>query len=668
MTEQSATRINELRALINRHNYLYYVLDQPELPDAEYDRLMAELRELERISPELITPDSPTQRVGAAPITTLGTVHHTLPMLSLENAFNEDELSDFDRRARERLKIIDQEIDYAAEPKLDGLAVSLWYENGELCRGATRGDGLVGEDITPNVRTIKIIPHRLRGDDWPEVLEVRGEVYIPRKEFAELNRNALMRNEKTFANPRNAAAGSLRQLDPQVTARRPLTMTCYGIGRVVGSIPGDYHALMAALARWGLPTSPELQVVRGVGGCLAYHREMAARRAGLEYDIDGVVFKINNLAFQERLGSVSRAPRWALAYKFPGQEELTVVKDIEVQVGRTGALTPVARLCPVRLGGITVTSATLHNPEELRRKDVRVGDTVVVRRAGDVIPKIVAVRGDLRWENSVPFLFPDNCPACGAQLTRRPDGIIIRCSGGLFCPAQRIATICHFASRRALNISGLGEHLVNQLVATKMLETVADIYGLTAAQVATLERKGKKSAHNLIDAIQHSKTTTFPRFLYALGIREVGEATARALAEHFGDLAQLLAATEEILQQVSDIGPVVAHEVVTFFHQPHNRMVIARLQQAGVNWPPVVRPEVSSALHGKTFVFTGTLRIDRATVAARLIEQGARVATTLSAQTDYLVAGDSPGNKLDQAQSRGIRILTEDELWKMLNE
>lgn len=659
-------RIRELRALIIHHNYLYYRFDQPEIPDAEYDLLMGELRALERANPELITADSPTQRVGADPLATLGTIRHALPMLSLDNTFTEEGLREFDRRARERLASTD-ELEYAAEPKLDGLAVSLWYENGVLQRGATRGDGSIGEDITPNVRMIPNIPQRLPGTNFPAIIEVRGEVYMPHAAFAELNQNAQAHGAKIFANPRNAAAGSLRQLDPNVTARRSLALTCYGVGYLSNAIAATYFDLIMALSQWGLPIAPELQVVTGINDCLDYYREMTARRASLPYDIDGVVFKINNLAYQERLGALSHAPRWALAYKFPGQEALTVVEDITVQVGRTGALTPVARLLPVSLGGVTVSNASLHNFEELNRKDVRIGDSVIVRRAGDVIPEIVQVVTARRPEDSAPFPAPSTCPVCGAEVSR--NAVIARCSAGLFCPAQRIAALRHFASRPALNITGLGERLVSQLVTTGLVATVADLYHLTTIQLSELERMGAKSAQNLRDAIQRSKTTTLPRFLYALGIRSVGETTAQALAQHFRDLPPLLAADIETLQDVPDIGPTVAQEIVTFFHQENNLTVITQLQNAGVHWPALEQQRPSApVLAGKIFVLTGTLTtMNRATATARLKERGASVTTAISSQTNYLVAGSDPGTKLAQAHTLGIPILTEDELCHLLN-
>ncbi|CAK0751110.1 DNA ligase [Gammaproteobacteria bacterium] len=657
------TRVHELRTLIEHHNYRYYVLDHPEISDAEYDRLMEELHALERQYPELITKDSPTQRVGAVLLAAPGQIQHVPPMLSLDKASGEEELCDFDRSVRKELGIV-QRLEYAAEPKLDGLAVSLRYENGTLIHSATRGDGHVGEDITHNARAITAIPLRLRGNNWPMVLEVRGEVYMPRAGFEAFNRRAREHGERIFVNPRNAAAGSLRQLDPRSTDRPPLTMACYGVGRVEGmQLPMRHDVVMALLFEWGLRISPNLTIVSGVEGCLAYYREMLGRRADLGYDIDGVVFKVNDLALQQRLGSVSRAPRWAVAYKFPAPEEMTIVEKIEIQVGRTGALTPVARLRPVFLDGVTVSNATLHNEDELRRKDVRMGDTVIVRRAGDVIPEIVTVIQERRPPETVPFVFPTHCPICGALVSCVEGEAIVRCSGGLFCPAQRIAVLRHFASRRALDIVGLGDKLIEQLVEKEMARTVADLYHLTTAQLTDLERMGEKSARNLVEALTRSKATTLPRFLYALGIREVGETTAQALARHFGDLAAIMAADLETLQRVPDVGPVVAREVVTFFQQAHNREVVNLLRAAGVTWPPMKQQKITSTLAGKTFVLTGTLAtMTRNEASARLRALGAKVANSVSSKTDYVVVGTAAGAKLDKARALDIPLVTEEEL------
>ena len=660
-------RATRLRAEIDRHNYQYYVLDDPLIPDSEYDRLLRELQALEARYPALVTPDSPTQRVGAAPLEAFDEVQHQVPMLSLENAFSEQEMQEYDRRVRERLGI-DQAVVYAAEPKLDGLAISLRYEKGSLAQAATRGDGSRGEDVTRNVRTIPSVPLHLLPGDWPDLLEVRGEIYIPSAGFEELNRKAQAQGEKGFANPRNAAAGSLRQLDPSITARRPLAIFCYGLGEVSGDPLGDsYSQSMARLIPWGLRVSPELRVVSGVEGCLAYHREMARRRERLGYDIDGVVFKVDSLSQQRQLGFVARAPRWAIAHKFPAQEELTRLLAIDVQVGRTGALTPVARLEPVSVGGVTVTNATLHNEDEIRRKDIRVGDTVIVRRAGDVIPQVVSVVKERRPNGTRPFSMPDRCPECGSDLIRDEDGVVLRCSGGLFCPAQRKEAIKHFASRRALDIEGLGAKLVEQLVDKGLVNSPADLYQLELAALSDLERMGEKSARNLLSALEESKQTTLARFLFAIGIREVGEATARSLANHFGNLESVENAQLEQLQEVPDVGPVVAEHLVTFFRQAHNLAVIERLLAAGIRWQSVVVPEPAGRpLAGKGLVLTGTLSRPRAEIKEALQALGAKVTGSVSKKTDYLVAGRDAGAKLTRAQQLGIQILDEEALEQLL--
>lgn len=658
-------RIEELRKQINHHNYRYYVLDAPLIPDAEYDRLLRELQTLEEQHPELITPDSPTQRVGAGPLKKFGAVTHEVPMLSLANAFSEQEVLDFDRRVRERLAT--EAVEYSAEPKLDGLAVSLLYRDGVFTQGATRGDGVTGEDVTQNLRTIGAIPLRLYGAGYPALLEVRGEVYLPKAAFAELNAGARARGEKIFANPRNAAAGSLRQLDPKITARRPLAFFCYGVGAVQhGKLPGEHGALLARLREWGLPVAHEQKVVAGVQGCLNYYRDMAARRSRLEYDIDGVVYKVDRLDRQELLGFVSRAPRWAVAHKFPAQEEITEVLGIDVQVGRTGALTPVARLRPVSVGGVTVSNATLHNQDEIDRLDVRVGDSVIVRRAGDVIPEIVSMVRERRPHGAKPFHLPKHCPVCGADVVRAEGEVVARCSGGLYCPAQRREAILHFVSRRAMDIEGLGDKLVEQLVERKLIETPADLYTLTLPQLSGLERMGEKSAANVMTALEKSRPTTLARFLYALGIREVGEATALALAQHFGDLDPLMQGDEATLQQVPDVGPVVAAHIAAFFRQRHNREAIKRLRAAGIAWP-TVKTAQRLPLSGKTFVLTGTLdTLTRDEAGERLRALGAKVSGSVSAKTNYLVAGAGPGSKFDKARELGVEILDETALLKML--
>ncbi|GAB4359302.1 MAG: NAD-dependent DNA ligase LigA [Gammaproteobacteria bacterium] len=662
MNDEVEKRIEALRRQIEYHNYRYYVLDDPEIPDAEYDRLMRELQRLEAEHPELVSEDSPTQRVGAAPQEGFGEVRHTIPMLSLENAFSEAELREFDRRVRERLAMPEAKIVYSAEPKLDGLAVSLLYRSGRLALAATRGDGYTGEEITRNVRTIASVPLRLLGEGIPDQLEVRGEVFMPKAGFERLNRLAAERGEKGFANPRNAAAGSLRQLDPRVTAERPLAFYGYGVGVVEGqALPATHSGILERLKAWGIPVSPEQRCVAGVEGCLAYYREILERREALPYEIDGVVYKVDDLELQRRLGFVSRAPRWALAHKFPAQEELTRVLDIEVQVGRTGALTPVARLEPVFVGGVTVTNATLHNEDEVHRKDVRVGDTVIVRRAGDVIPEVVSVVQDRRPPGARKFVMPKRCPVCGSEVVRLEGEAVARCSGGLYCSAQRKESIKHFASRRAMDIEGLGDKLVDQLVETGLVETVADLYDLTVEQLAGLERMGEKSARNLVNAIEASKETTLQRFLFALGIREVGEATATALASHLGSLDAIRQADEEQLQRVPDVGPVVAGHIVRFFRQPHNIEVVEALIDRGVHWPPV-EPIVGqeAPLAGQTFVLTGTLRsMTRDEAKARLQALGAKVAGSVSRKTSYVVAGEEPGSKLAKAESLGVAVLDE---------
>ncbi|MDQ2695311.1 MAG: NAD-dependent DNA ligase LigA [Pseudomonadota bacterium] len=667
MTAAVREQLERLRAALHRHNYRYHVLDDPAIPDAEYDRLMAELRALEAAHPELITADSPTRRVGAAPAGAFGEVRHALPMLSLDNAFAAAQVQDFDRRIRERLE--QDAIAYAAEPKVDGLAVSLRYEDGVLVQGATRGDGYTGEDVTQNLRTIRSVPLRLLNDGWPRVLEVRGEVFMRKDRFEALNREARARGEKTFVNPRNAAAGSLRQLDPRITARRPLELFCYGAGAVEGGeLPSRHSAVLDQFSHWGLRVCPQRALVQGVEGCLAFYRRIETQRHDLPYEIDGVVYKVDRLDQQRELGFVARAPRWAIAHKFPAQEELTRVVNIEVQVGRTGVLTPVARLEPVFVGGVTVTNATLHNEDEVRRKDVRVGDTVIVRRAGDVIPEVVKVLLERRPAGAEPFVMPRHCPVCGSEVLRPPGEAMARCVGGLVCRAQRKEAIRHFASRRAMDIDGLGDKLVEQLVRQDLVQSVADLYALDAPTLAALERMGEKSAANLLAALQRSKSTALARFLYALGIREVGEATAAALARHFGTLEALLAADEERLQQVPDIGPVVAAQVRAFFQEPHNRQIIDRLRAAGVHWPAEAAVSGRS-LAGKTFVLTGTLAaLTRDQARERLQALGAKVTGSVSKNTDYVVAGENPGAKLDRAQELGVQVLDEAGLLALLRQ
>jgi DNA ligase (NAD+) len=667
----------ELRTSIAAHNYAYHVLDRPTVPDAEFDRLMRRLQDLEREHPELVTVDSPTQRVGSAKLEAFREVRHARPMLSLDNVFNDAELEAFDKRIRDRLASADvatERVAYWAEPKLDGAAVSLRYERGRLVCGATRGDGTTGEDVTHNVRTIRSIPLRLRGTKVPEVFEVRGEVFMPRAGFLEFNERALARGEKTFVNPRNAAAGSLRQLDPRLAAERPLEAFFYALGDVSeGALATvrEQSAIVAALKDLGLRTCPEGQLVDGVDGCRAYYARIGQKRDALPYDIDGVVYKVNDLSWQQALGFVARAPRWAIAHKFPAQEEMTVVRDVEFQVGRTGALTPVARLEPVFVGGVTVSNATLHNMDDLERKDVRVGDTVIVRRAGDVIPEIVAVVADRRPVAARIVKLPARCPVCGSDVKRGEDEAIARCVGGLFCPAQRKEAIRHFVSRRALNIEGFGTKVIDQLVDKGMVKTAADLFRLRAKDLAELERLGEKSASKLVAAVERSKQTTYARFLYALGIGNVGEATATALATEFRTLDDLLQAGQERLQQVPDVGPIVAAAIHAFFREPHNVEVIQALRDAGVQWPaPAARPaREQQPLLGKTFVITGTLStMTREEVKARLEALGAKVAGSVSKNTTALIVGADPGSKLKNASSLGVAIWSEDELRASLGE
>ncbi len=660
-------RIQQLREQINHHNYLYYVLDAPEIPDSEYDRLLRELQNLEQHYPQSITPDSPTQRVGAAPQDRFGEVRHEVPMLSLNNAFSDAEILDFDRRVRERLGI--DEVLYHAEPKLDGLAVSLLYEHGILVRGATRGDGRRGEDVTANIRTIKAIPLRLMGSGYPEQLEVRGEVFITHEGFARLNQSQERQGLKPFANPRNAAAGSLRQLDPAITAQRPLTMYCYGTGQVRGgSLPATHSEIMQRLRGWGLRISPSSRVVSGAPGCLEYYRQMARERDRLEYEIDGVVYKVNDTAAQEQLGEISRAPRWAIAHKFPAREEITRLLDVEWQVGRTGALTPVARLEPVTVSGVVVSNATLHNQDEIERKDIRIGDTVIVRRAGDVIPEVVSVVESRRPADARQPRLPNHCPVCGSDVIRPHGEKIARCSGGLYCPAQRREAIRHFASRRAMDIEGLGDKLVAQLDEKGLIRDLSDLYRLTLEDLEGLERMGRKSARNLLDALEKSKQTTLARFIYALGIRQVGEATARTLAEQFGSLEEIMAADMERLQEVPDIGGVVAESIYLFFREKHNREVLEKLQTAGIRWPSM--PQRSSGglpLAGRNFVLTGTLdSMSRDEAKEMLLALGAKTTGSVSRRTSYLVAGSNPGSKYDKARQLGIPILDEAAFLKLI--
>lgn len=663
-----SARAQQLRAELEQHNHRYYVLDSPTISDAEYDQLFRELQQLETDYPELRTADSPTQRVGGAPAAEFRQVQHRLPMLSLNNAFTDEEVIAFDKRIRERLER--DAIEYAVEPKFDGLAISLIYEDGFLALAATRGDGFTGEEVTANIKTIHAIPLRLTLTTPPKLLEVRGEVLMLKRDFERLNAAQRAKGEKEFANPRNAAAGALRQLDSKITASRKLTFFAYAWGAVEGfALPAQHSAVMDSLANMGLPVCAERQVVSGAAGLLAFYRTLGEKRASLPYDIDGVVYKVNSLSAQNELGFVSRAPRFALAHKYPAQEMPTQVLDIDVQVGRTGAITPVARLKPVFVGGVNVTNATLHNEDEVRRKDVRIGDTVLVRRAGDVIPEVVSVLLEQRPADARAFVMPLVCPVCGSHIIRLPDEAVARCSGGLFCAAQRKQALLHFANRRALDVEGLGDKLVEQLVDVGLVHTPADIYQLDLPALANLDRMAAKSASNVLAAIQHSKQTSLARFIYAMGIRNVGEATAKDLARDFGSLDALMAADEARLLEVNDVGPVVAQSIEQFFAEPHNREVIAQLRAAGVQWPETSgrTASVPTALAGKTFVLTGTLpTMTRDAAKAALEAMGAKVAGSVSKKTDYVVAGVEAGSKLEKAQELGVPVLDEAGLQAML--
>lgn len=667
---QDASRIQVLRDTLQQHNYRYYVLDDPSIPDAEYDRLLRELQTLEQQYPQLITPDSPTQRVGAAPLKTFSEVVHELPMLSLDNAMTAEEFSAFYQRVQDRLKST-ADIEFACEPKLDGLAVSLLYEQGVLVRGATRGDGQTGEDVTQNVRTIKNIPLKLQGD-FPARIEIRGEVYMPRAGFDAYNDKARANDEKVFANPRNAAAGSLRQLDPGVTAKRPLEFCAYSIGVVSDdkTLADTHSGILQQVKSWGVRINEEMQVVQGLDAARAFFARLGDKRNSLAYDIDGTVFKVNSLALQQQLGFVARAPRWAIAYKFPATEEMTELLGVDFQVGRTGALTPVARLKPVHVAGVTVSNATLHNMDEVQRLGVKIGDTVIIRRAGDVIPQVVSVVTEKRPAGAVDILLPAQCPVCDSLVEKVEGEAVARCTGGLFCAAQRKEAIKHFASRKALDIEGLGDKLIEQLVDEGLIDSVDDVFHLTLEQLAGLERMAEKSAQNILDALAVAKNTTLGRFIYALGIREVGTVTANQLAAHFGFLDRIMAASTEQLLAVPDVGTVVAAHIHNFFAEPHNRSIIEQLQRAGVTWPeqePVQADDLP--LSGKTAVITGTLvasGMSRDDAKALLEQLGCKVAGSVSAKTDFLVAGEKAGSKLDKALSLQVAVLDEAQFLALL--
>ena len=656
-------RADELRRLIEHHNYSYYVLDDPEVPDAEFDRLMRELEGIESHHPELVTPSSPTQRVSGTPQDGFETVRHQVPMLSLGNAFSEEEVADFQRRVEQGLER--QNIIFAAEPKLDGVAISLTYQDGLLIRAATRGDGEQGEEVTANVRTIRAVPLELRGDDWPSLLEVRGEIYMPRAGFDAFNRKALEQGDKPLVNPRNGAAGSLRQLDPQLTAKRPLAFFAYSTATRDG-LPDTQFDSLHRLRDWGFPVNPEIRRVVGVSGCVDYHRRISALRPTLGYDIDGVVYKVDRFDQQAILGFISKAPRWALAHKFPAEEEMTRLLDIDIQVGRTGAPTPVARLEPVFVGGVTVTNATLHNEDEIRRKDIRVGDWVVVRRAGDVIPEVARVIKQRRETELPEFHMPESCPECGSAVERVEGEAVARCTGALICPAQIKHGIRHFATRKAMDIEGLGDKLVDQLVELGLVNTVADLYHLDHEQVSSMERMGGKSAENLLKALEASKKPGLDRLLYALGIREVGEVTAHSLAAHFKSIQALQEASEEILTEVSDVGPIVAGHVAAFFQQEKNLKVIKALSDAGVDWQPLEEKGGEQPLAGETWVLTGALSMPRIQAKNLLEALGAKVTGSVSAKTSILLAGEAAGSKLTKAQKLGVKVISESDFVEYL--
>ncbi|TMU20276.1 NAD-dependent DNA ligase LigA [Halomonas sp. ATBC28] len=658
---QSLEEINQLRAALDEANYRYYVLDEPTLTDADYDRKFQRLQQLEAEHPELVTPDSPTQRVGAAPADGFPSVAHAIPMLSLDNAFSRDDILAFAERVAERLECTADDLEFTCEPKLDGAAVSLVYEQGMLVSGATRGDGRTGEGITSNLRTLRSVPLKLMGKNVPALLEVRGEVIMRHAGFEALNERAREEGSKVFANPRNAAAGSLRQLDPRITAKRPLEFHAYQAARLEPDLGDTAHSeLMQRLSTLGFRASSELKVVKGPQAVADYCDQLGERRDDLGFDIDGVVIKVNDLRHQRELGFVARAPRWAVAFKYPAQEEVTTLNDVEFQVGRTGAITPVARLEPVTVAGVTVSNATLHNADEIKRLDVMIGDTVSIRRAGDVIPQVVSVHTELRPADAREIIFPEHCPVCGSDIERIEGEAVARCSGGLYCAAQRKEALKHFASRKALDIDGLGEKLIVQLVDLGWVETPAALFHLSVEQLQSLPRMGEKSATNLVNALETAKSTTLARFIYALGIREVGEATAANLANHFGTLEAIQAAELEALEAVNDVGPIVAAHVHTFFRQPHNQETIAALIDAGITWQEAEVTQGPTPLEGQTWVLTGSLEsMTRDEGKARLQALGAKVAGSVSKKTTCLVAGEAAGSKLTKAEQMGVEVVDE---------
>ncbi|WP_295656432.1 NAD-dependent DNA ligase LigA [uncultured Haemophilus sp.] len=657
-------QIDILRQDLRRYEYEYHVLDNPTIPDAEYDRLFHQLKALEAAHPELITADSPTQRVGAKPLSGFAQIRHEIPMLSLDNAFSDEEFYAFVKRIEDRLIRLPDPLTFCCEPKLDGLAVSILYVNGVLTQAATRGDGTTGEDITANIRTIRNIPLQLLMDNPPTRLEVRGEVFMPHAGFERLNQQALEKGEKTFANPRNAAAGSLRQLDPKITSKRPLVLNAYGIGIAEGvDLPNTHYDRLQWLKSIGIPVNPEIRLCNGTDEVLDFYRDIQNKRSSLGYDIDGTVLKINDIALQEKLGFISKAPRWAIAYKFPAQEELTRLNDVEFQVGRTGAITPVAKLEPVFVAGVTVSNATLHNADEIERLDIAIGDTVVIRRAGDVIPQIIGVLHDRRPADARPIVFPETCPVCDSAIVRIEGEAVARCTGGLFCAAQRKEALKHFVSRKAMDIDGVGGKLIEQLVDRELIHTPADLFKLDLTTLTRLERMGTKSAENALASLEKAKNTTLARFIFALGIREVGEATALNLANHFKTLEALQNADLKALQQVPDVGEVVANRILAFWHEPHNVAVVNDLIAQGVHWETVETKEVTeNRFKGKTVVLTGTLtQMGRNEARALLQDMGAKVSGSVSAKTDFVIAGDAAGSKLTKAQELGVTVLTEEE-------
>lgn len=665
MSNELHQELLSLREQLDYHGYRYYVEDNPEVPDAEYDRLMQRLLTIESEHPEWVTIDSPSQRVGGVPLDGFTQVKHELPMLSLDNAFNDDELRAFQKRIQDRLNDASA-IQYCCEPKLDGLAVSLLYENGVLVQAATRGDGTTGENITNNVRTIRSIPLKLQGNDWPTRIEVRGEVFMSKKGFEQLNQRALKKGEKTFANPRNAAAGSLRQLDSKVTATRPLSFYAYAVGIVEGrELEGSQYDRLCQLKSWGFPMSPEIRRVDSIEEVIDYHQMIGEKRESLEYDIDGVVIKVDKVDTQLQLGFVARAPRWAIAYKFPAQEEMTLLNNVEFQVGRTGAITPVAKLEPVFVGGVTVSNATLHNADEIARLGVMVGDTVIIRRAGDVIPQIVSVVESRRPADASPVIFPTECPVCQSKVERIEGEAVARCTGGLFCQAQRKEALKHFVSRKALDVDGCGEKVIEQLVDREMVTTPADLFRLSAGVVTALDRMGPKSAQKLVDALGNAKETTLPRFIYSLGIREVGEATAANLAHYFEALEALMTASKEQLIEVPDVGEIVAAHIFNFFREEHNLAVVNDLRDVGIHWPDIekVADDVELPFESKTVVLTGSLsQLSRTEAKEALQKLGAKVTGSVSKKTDLVVAGEAAGSKLTKAQELGIEVWDEQQL------